>query len=207
MRILLARSQRGSIMKTIRKTVALAWSVFCLIGISIFSPCLFAQDYTSTIATCTVSSDTSGNMTVTCTPVYQNPFVVQQSPVNLGCPHARTWGITGNGHLLASSGTGLYTTFTISQGTTLNIHMQGTGGVACTQDNQPLSLWVGNTDPVRGPGPWITYCQSKNATQVAYGYVPDISCSFTPTAGNYNLYFGTNIGINTHTPFHLTVTP
>ena len=192
-----------------QRNILFALVALIVAHLSTFSLAAFGQDYTTTIASCTVSTEQDGSTSITCTPNYANPFADLTAPVNLACPHAKAWGITGNGHLLASTGTGLYTTFSIKQGTTLTVSMQGVGGVACTYPHSPLSLWVGNSDPtIYVPGQQIiTYCSGQNPQEVAYGYVPDVSCSFTPAAGSYKLYFGTNIGINTHTAFLLTVTP
>jgi len=171
---------------------------------------VYGQDYTTTVADCQASIDQStGDVFVTCTPNYANPFAsFRYRPTNTSCPRATAWKISGNGSpIVATNSSGGYSTnVTIQVGTPFGIHLQGAGGVACT-DSGDLSLSVYDRDASVDFNA-NTYCYGRNPNYVAYGYVPDVQCSFTPSnPGTYELYFYTNIGIQTHTPFTLTVTP
>ena len=167
------------------------------------------------IATCTTSVNQSTlEVTVTCTPNYASPwanFSGVRPPPN--CPKATSWNIRGNSQILATTTyLGSYVTnATIKLGSPFEFHLAGTGGVACTQSHIALYLYVYSADytklTINDPPP-IEYCRGVNSNEVAYGFVPDVQCSFTPsTTGTYNLYFYTNIGITTHVPFVLTVIP
>jgi hypothetical protein len=149
-----------------------------------------AQDYTTTLANCTTSMNRStGQVNVTCTPVYSSPFATSFPDYipPLSCEPASQWRLSG--------------AFPAAKaGSTVVTAVQGYGGVSC-HDSVSLHVYEVNPD-----NSMTTLCWKNNPTEIAFGYVPYVECPFVaPSIGVHHLVMSTNRG--PYVKWDLTVDP